>query len=76
MSYKAALEKAAETKDEVIVIDRAGASSLNGTVHSVDDSGVTLKSSGGAENAAFTYIEFTSIRGITTTDWDMDAIAN
>lgn len=73
MSYKSVLKQAMKAEEEV-TIDRDGAPSLTGQVESVDESGLTLKAISGTERASFTLIEFTNIRGVTTTGWDMDAI--
>ncbi|MCR4286096.1 MAG: hypothetical protein NUW00_04350 [Candidatus Kaiserbacteria bacterium] len=76
MSYKSVLTDAKEAEEKVTV-DRADAPSLSGFVESVDEHAVTIKAtSDGAGGASFTHIEFTSIRGVTTSGWDMDAIAN
>ncbi len=69
MSYKQKLTDARNAPAQVTV-DRDGAPPVSGSVIQIDNSGATIKDKSGVG----TYIEFTSIRGVSLNGWDIDAL--
>ncbi len=68
MSYKRKLDEAC-LDFFLVTIERHGAPQVSGSVLSVDDKGATIRT----EEELEVYIEFTSMRGVTITGWDLSA---
>ena len=68
--YRTKLEVHVGT-DQQVVVHRANAPDLNGTVAKVDDDGCTIKHPR-AVAALYVFVAYEDIRGIGQLDWDLE----
>lgn len=69
MSYEATLQSCKDSECQV-VIERADAEDLVGTVEEVNDDGCYIRRNPPTETTV-TFVSFRDIRGVSTEEWDL-----
>ena len=73
--YKKHLTSLKEREATDVTIHRHGATDITGAIKKVDENGCIIANTKG-ETETSTFVAHRDIRGVATSGWDMDLIAN